>query len=108
MVQCLLVDKRCFVICPFKKFFGGLGEASVAEPVEVHHQHPRVEIGFPVAETDDITQKFVPLPDVPAGGCEGGSAREPEIQTCCQWKVQQIRVVKRRDVVENDKVAVEI
>ena len=64
-------------------------EASFAEPLEVHHQYPRVEIGFAVGESDDLTQKFVPLPDTPAryGGSEWGSAGEPEIQTCRQWEV---------------------
>ena len=75
VVQCILVDKDRLIIFPFKEFFGGMNDASVAEPLEVHHHYPGVEIGLAVGEFDDLTQEFVPLPDIPAplGGAKGGA-----------------------------------
>ena len=108
VVQRFLVDKRRRIICLFEKFVGGMNETGIAKPFEVHDHDAGVEIGFAVAEFDDLTQKFMPRVGVPSRGSEGRIAGEPEIQTCRQREVQQIGIVERRDVVKNNKVAVEI
>src|SRR5580704_10902598 len=84
VVQRLLVDKWRFKISFFKKFFRHMSKAGAAKPLEVHNHYPSVEISFAVAESDDLTQIFVPLVGAPARGSEGRTAGEPKIQTCRQ------------------------